>query len=72
MRKLILSTLLGLTILSGTGCVLPLYSGDPARRNQELLFTSENLRQIYDEWERFWLLDQPNHMTPNRRHGGII
>jgi len=72
MRKLILSALLGLTLLCGTGCLLPMYSGDPVKRNQQLLYTSENLRQIQDEWERLWLLDQPNHMSPNRRHGGII
>lgn len=72
MRKFILATILGLIVLGETGCLLPLYSGDPTRRNSQLLFTSENLRQIYDEWERFWFLDQPNHMSPNRRHGGII
>ena len=71
-RKLILSALLGITLLSGTGCLIPMYSGDPVRRNQQLLYTSENLRQMQDEWERIWLLDQPNHMSPNRRHGGII
>ena len=72
MRKLILSAILGLMLLGETGCLLPMYSGDPARRNQQLLYTSENLRQVQDEWERLWLLDQPNHMSPNRRHGGII
>ena len=25
-----------------------------------------------DEWERIWFLDQPDHMTPYRTHGGII
>jgi hypothetical protein len=23
------------------------------------------------EWERFWMLDQPSHLTPDRVHGGI-
>lgn len=72
MRKLILAAILGLIILGETGCLLPIYSGDPVRRNQQMIYTSENLRQIQDEWERLWLLDQPNHMSPNRRHGGII
>jgi hypothetical protein len=37
-----------------------------------LIFTAENLRLLLDEWERFWLLDQPDHATPFRVHGGII
>ncbi|MCL2304442.1 MAG: hypothetical protein FWC43_03775 [Planctomycetaceae bacterium] len=71
-RKLILLAILGLILLGETGCLLPMYSGDPVKRNQQLLYTSENIRQIQDEWERLWLIDQPNHMSPNRRHGGII
>lgn len=72
MRKIILALLLGFTILSGTGCLLPLYSGDPVKRNEQMIYTGENLRQIYREWERFWLLDQPNHMTPFQTNGGVI
>jgi len=37
-----------------------------------LIFTSEDLRNILLEWERFWFLDQPDHMTPYRVHGGVI
>jgi hypothetical protein len=37
-----------------------------------LIFTSENLRMMIEEWERFWFLDQPDHMTPFRTHGGVI
>ena len=55
-----------------SGCLIPMYSADPARRAQELIFTSEDLRQFLDEWERVWFLDQPSHMTPIRTHGGII
>ena len=66
-----LLVLLGLTSTL-TGCFLPIYSGDPVRRTQQLLNTSENLRLILDDWERFWLLDQPSHLTPHRTHGGII
>lgn len=72
MRNLLLAIILGITILGSTGCILPIYSGDPIRRNEELINTSENYRMIHDEWQRFWLLDQPNHMTPYRTHGGII
>jgi hypothetical protein len=51
---------------------LPIYSGDPARRAQELFYTSENLRLLLDEWERIWFLDMPSHLTPHSVHGGII
>lgn len=55
-----------------TGCLIPMYSADPARRAQQLIFTSEDLRSFLDEWERVWFLDQPSHMKPLRTHGGII
>ena len=72
MRRLICTILLGMALTSSTGCFLPIYSGDPVRRSRQLLITSENLRAILDEWERIWFLDQPDHMTPFRTHGGII
>jgi hypothetical protein len=72
MRKLFLGLALGMLVSATSGCILPAYSGDPVRRTQELIYTSENLREINDEWERFWLLDQPTHCTPYRTHGGII
>jgi hypothetical protein len=72
MRKLLLALTLGLLVSSTTGCIIPAYSGDPVRRTQQLIFTSENLRLILDEWERLWMLDQPDHSTPYRTHGGLI
>ncbi|HID76116.1 MAG TPA: hypothetical protein EYP56_08985 [Planctomycetaceae bacterium] len=72
MRKLLLALACGMLLGSLSGCLLPAYSGDPARRMQQLLFTSENQRLLLDEWERFWMLDQPDHATPYRTHGGII
>ncbi|HBT77526.1 MAG TPA: hypothetical protein DEB39_11540 [Planctomycetaceae bacterium] len=72
MRTLLLAFILGLMLLGSTGCILPIYSGDPTIRNEELINSSEGLRQIHEQWERFWFLDQPNHMTPYRTHGGII
>jgi hypothetical protein len=72
MRKLLLTLALGCLVGSTTGCLIPPYSADPPRRTQELIYTSENLRLLLDEWERLWLLDQPDHMTPYRTHGGII
>ena len=72
MRYLFLSFALGCLFALTSGCALPAYSGDPTRRATELTYTSENLRLIEDEWERFWMLDQPDHMTPYRTHGGVI
>ncbi len=72
MRKLLLAAVLGVLTCAATGCISPGYSGDPTRRVQELIHTSENERLILDEWERMWLLDQPDHCTPYRTHGGII
>jgi len=57
---------------ASTGCLIPMYSGDPIRRAEELIYTSEDLRAITDEWERIWFLDQPSHMTLYRTHGGIL
>ena len=59
-------------IMTSTGCLIPMYSGDPVRRAEQLIYTSEDLRQITDEWERIWFLDQPSHMTLYRTHGGIL
>jgi len=74
-RTLICAALLGMSLANFTGCLgipTPIYSGDPTRRTQQLINTSENLRLLLDEWERLWLLDQPSHLTPYHTHGGII
>jgi hypothetical protein len=72
MRKAGWILLAGVLISTSTGCLIPMYSGDPIRRAQQLIYTSEDLRAITDEWERIWFLDQPSHMTPWRTHGGIL
>lgn len=72
MRGLMLVLAFGLLVSSMAGCIIPAYSGDPVLRTQELIFTSENLRLFLEEWERVWMLDQPDHMTPYRTHGGLI
>jgi len=70
--RLALVLVAGVLLSSMTGCLIPMYSGDPIRRAQELIYTSEDLRAITDEWERIWFLDQPSHMTPYRTHGGVL
>jgi len=72
MRKAGWILLASVLLSTGTGCLIPIYSGDPIRRAQQLIYTSEDLRAITDEWERIWFLDQPSHMTPWRTHGGIL
>lgn len=57
---------------SSTGCLIPMYSADPARRAQQLLYTSEDLRTFLDEWERIWFLDSPSHMKPYRTSGLVL
>jgi hypothetical protein len=72
MRRVLQLTILAVCLSTSVGCFLPIYSARPERRVQQLLFTSEDLRMIVDEWERFWFLDSPSHLTPLRTHGGII
>jgi len=72
MRKLLIAATLLVCLSSGIGCAVPIYSGDPVRRTSQLIWTSENLRLLLDDWERFWLLDQPSHLGPYRTHGGLI
>jgi len=72
MRRLLLTAVVGLWFSTSVGCLIPPYSADPARRTQQLIYTSEDLRAFLDEWERIWFLDQPSHMRPLHTHGGII
>ena len=72
MRRVICTLILGLALGTNVGCFLPIYSGDPTVRTEELIYTSEDLRTILEEWRRFWLLDMPSHLTPIRVHGGVI
>jgi hypothetical protein len=72
MRRLVFTLLLGAMLSASAGCIIPIYSAEPGRRTQQLIFTSENLRDLLDLWERVWFLDQPDHQTPTRVHGGVI
>ena len=71
MRRLLLLAAVLVLPLCGTGCLLNQYPSDPNTRMEVLLFQSEDLRQIGNEWRRFWMNDQPSHMTYERVHGGI-
>ena len=71
-RRMLVCLLLMMATLPTIGCALPIYSALPGRRAEQLIYTSENLRAMIQEWERFWFLDQPDHMSPYRTHGGVI
>ena len=71
-RQLCLMLLTCSALVPTVGCIIPAYSALPQRRAEQLIFTSENLRALVQEWERFWFMDQPDHMTPWRVHGGVI
>jgi hypothetical protein len=70
MRRLLLLAAVAGLALSNTGCLLNIYSSDPNVRMEQLIFQSEDLRQIHEEWRRMWFTDQPSHMTWERTHGG--
>ena len=72
MRKQLMAAVLGLSLASSAGCIVPGYSGDPVHRTQQLIWTSEDLRNMLGDWERIWMLNMPSHLTPYRTHGGII
>ena len=72
MRRIMTAALLGLALSSNVGCFLPAYDADPAVRAKQLIFQAEDLRALRDEWQRFWFLDQPDHQSPVRTHGGIL
>jgi hypothetical protein len=64
--------ILGCLLGGSLGCIpINMYSSDPHLRMNELLNQSEDLRQARLEWRRFWMIDQPSHMTPERIHGGF-
>ena len=70
-RKLLLALIAVVALTANSGCILNQYSSDPNERMQQLLYQSEDLRQMKNQWRRFWFNDQPSHLTPERIHGGI-
>lgn len=73
-KSLAALALVVVTLALSEGCApvpLPHYAAYQPRRVEELLVDSENLRLAGEDWERFWFLDQPSHLTPFRTHGGL-
>lgn len=71
-RKVVLGVLAIVGLTANSGCLINQYASDPNIRTQQLLYQSEDLRQMLPEWRRFWFNDQPSHLTPERIHGGIV
>ena len=71
MRRVLFVLLAAGSALSASGCYLPIYSSDPQRRVRQLINTSEDLRQIENEWERFWFTDHPSHLSFERVDGAL-
>jgi hypothetical protein len=69
-RCLVLASI-GVASLGSTGCLFNAYSSNPTMRMRALLNQSEDLRQVEQEWSRFWFTDHPSHLTPERVDGGI-
>lgn len=72
MRRWLLTTLLVLGISYSVGCALPAFSPERSERARQLIFVAEDFRALAKTWERFWFLDQPDHMSPELVHGGVL
>jgi hypothetical protein len=71
MRLRLMLVMLAASLLGSTGCLLNEYPSDPNKRMEVLINQSEDYRQMQNEWLRWWMVDQPSHMTYERVHGGI-
>ncbi len=71
MRRFWVLLIVGLFLGTNGGCFLNQYSSDPVIRGEQLIFQSENLRQIENEWRRIWFNNQPSTMTYERVYGGV-
>jgi len=74
LRAMLLAILLLGPVIAGAIMPLPDFAREwmPERRSDQLIFTPEDLRAFQETWERIWFLDQPDKMTPEREHGGVI
>ncbi len=74
LRTMLVAIFLLGPVIAGSIMPLPDFAREwmPERRSDQLIFTSEDLREFQKTWERIWYLDQPDKMTPKREHGGVI
>ncbi len=71
MRRVLFLAIVAATGALNAGCMLNAYPSTPDQRVRVLMNQSENLRQVEYEMERFWMVDQPSHLTPERVDGGV-
>jgi hypothetical protein len=71
MRRFMVLGALAMVGFGNAGCLLNQYSPDPTIRTEQLIYQSEDLRQISREWRVFWMNDQPSHLTPEHLDGRI-
>jgi hypothetical protein len=71
MRRLLLLGVMAVGLIGNSGCLLNEYPSDPTLRMQVLMNQSEDLRQMQAEWQRFWMVDHPSHLTYDRIDGGM-
>ena len=57
--RITLCALVTVLLTANSGCLINQYSSEPTVRMQQLLYQSEDLRQIGQEWRRFWFNDPP-------------
>jgi hypothetical protein len=72
MRRIWATLAIAILAAANTGCIINQYSADPNIRMEQMLYQSEDLRTITNEWRRFWFNDMPSHLSPQRVHGGIF
>jgi hypothetical protein len=72
MRKLCLLMAMTMILAAESGCIIPIWSASPDDRVRQMIYQSENYRQIPEIWDRVWFLDMPDLETPYRTHGGVI
>ncbi|MFO0802041.1 MAG: hypothetical protein U0791_02810 [Gemmataceae bacterium] len=66
-RKLILGAVAVVGLTANSGCLINQYSSEPDRRMQQLLYQSEDLRQIGQEWRPI-LVQRPTRPPDARTH----
>ena len=71
-RKFLGAACVFLATLACSGCLfLNRYDSDPNVRMKQLLNDSENLRQVREEKQRFWMTNQPSTLSYDRLNGAI-
>ena len=71
MKRLLWAGVLFTVGILNTGCLINRYDSDPNYRITQLLNESEDLRQMREEFHRFWMNNQPSTLSYERLSGAI-